>query len=76
MLIFFLLTHPGQRRRRHSGDSAYWRRPRDGGRQNKEQQEAHDAPTRAGLHIYLTHREFLFYTFFCFDISLVAVVWL
>lgn len=60
---WFLLTHPGQRRR-HSGDSSYRRRPRDGGRQNKEQQEVH-APTRTGLHIYLTYREFLFIRF-CF----------
>lgn len=53
---FFLLTHPGQRR--HSGDSSYWRRPRDGGRQNKERQGVH-ARTYGTTHLFNshTHRE-------------------
>lgn len=52
----FLLTHPGQRR--HSGDSSYWRRPRDGGRQNKERQGVH-ARTYGTTHLFNshTHRE-------------------
>lgn len=58
MLFFvcFLLTHPGQRR--HSGDSSYWRRPRDGGRQNKERQGVH-ARTYGTTHLFNshTHRE-------------------
>lgn len=54
--LFFLLTHPGQRR--HSGDSSYWRRPRDGGRQNKERQGVH-ARTYGTTHLFNshTHRE-------------------
>lgn len=55
-ILFFLLTHPGQRR--HSGDSSYWRRPRDGGRQNKERQGVH-ARTYGTTHLFNshTHRE-------------------
>lgn len=75
---WFLLTHPGQRRRRHSGDSSYWRRPRDGGRQNKEHtQEVHEACTYGTTHLFNTQRIFVVLRFFFFfDISLVAVVWL
>lgn len=75
-LFFFLLTHPGQRR--HSGDSSYWRRPRDGGRQNKEQQGVH-ARTYGTTHLFNshTHREL----YVLFDISfavagLVVKFWL
>lgn len=55
-VFFFLLTHPGQRR--HSGDSSYWRRPRDGGRQNKERQGVH-ARAYGTTHLFNshTHRE-------------------
>lgn len=62
---WFLLTHPGQRRRRrHSGDSSYWRRPRDGGRQNKEHtQEVHEACTCGTTHLFNTQRIFVFYVF-------------
>lgn len=56
VVFLFLLTHPGQRR--HSGDSSYWRRPRDGGRQNKERQGVH-ARTYGTTHLFNshTHRE-------------------
>lgn len=74
--VFFLLTHPGQRR--HSGDSSYWRRPRDGGRQNKEQRGVH-ARTYGTTHLFNshTHREL----YVLFDISfavagLVVKFWL
>lgn len=76
---WFLLTHPGQRRRRHSGDSSYWRRPRDGGRQNKEHtQEVHEACCTYGTtHLFNTQRIFVIFLRFLFDISLVVVaVWL
>lgn len=74
---WFLLTHPGQRRRRHSGDSSYWRRPRDGGRQNKRHtQEVHEACTYGTTHLFNTQRIFVLYVF-CLIFSLVAVaVWL
>lgn len=63
LFFFFLLTHPGQRR--HSGDSSYWRRPRDGGRQNKERQGVH-ARTYGTTHLLTshTHREL-------YDLSLI-----
>lgn len=61
---WFLLTHPGQRRRRHSGDSSYWRRPRDGGRQNKRHtQEVHEACTYGTTHLFNTQRIFVLYVF-------------
>lgn len=79
-ILFFLPTHPGQRR--HSGDSSYWRRPRDGGRQNKERQGVH-ARTYGTTHLFNshTHRElydlcliFRFAGFGC-EILVAALLW-